>query len=199
MLAPPSKSEIREVALKARKGITREDLVELSGAVMKNVISSSEYRDSKVIATYVAKNDEVRTEGIIRRSLAQGKRVLVPVSQPDSTSLIFSELHDFDRELALGHFGVLEPVARYVRPVRLEEADLILVPLVAWDDRGHRLGYGKGYFDDALAVIGVLSMTMGLGLESQRVRRIPEEAHDVPLAAVATEQRIIRIGGKGKA
>jgi 5-formyltetrahydrofolate cyclo-ligase len=199
VLASPNKSEMREVALKARKGLTREDLMELSGAVMSNVTSSSEYRDSKVIATYVAKNDEVKTEGIIRRSLAQGKRVLVPVSQPDSTNLIFSELHDYDRELAPGHFGVPEPVARYVRPVPLEEADLILVPLVAWDDRGFRLGYGKGYFDNALAGIGALSMTMGLGLESQRVGRIPEEAHDVPLGAVVTERRIIRIGGRGKA
>ena len=188
----PSKVSMRETALKARKGLTREELLELSDAVMKNVISSPEYRDSKVVAAYVAKSDEVKTEGIIRHSLEAGKRVLVPVSQPESTSLIFSELHDYEKELAPGHFGVPEPISLYFRPVPLKEADLILVPLVAWDERGHRLGYGKGYFDSALAGVGVPSMTMGLGLESQRMPRIPEEKHDVPLMAVVTERRIIR-------
>ncbi|MGP8125452.1 MAG: 5-formyltetrahydrofolate cyclo-ligase [Nitrososphaerales archaeon] len=193
-----SKIEMRKVALKARKGLSREELLKLSGAVMKNVISSPEYMDSKVIATYVSKSDEVKTEGIIRHSLKSGKRVLVPVSQPESTSLVFSELRDYERELAPGHFGVQEPISRYLRPVPLGEADLILVPLVAWDDRGYRLGFGKGYFDSALAGAGVSSMTMGLGLESQRMLKIPEEKHDVPLMAIVTERRIVRIGSERK-
>jgi len=194
MTAPLGKIEMRQAALKSRKGLSREELTILSDAVMKNVISSREYKDSKVIASYVAKSGEVMTEGIIRHSLMAGKRILVPVSQPESTSLTFSELRDYDRELAPGHFGVPEPLDKYLRPVSLKEADLILVPLVAWDARGFRLGYGKGYFDSALAAIGVSSMTMGLGLASQLVPKIPEEKHDVPLMSVATEERIIYIG-----
>lgn len=189
---------MREAALKARKGLPREELLELSNAVMKNVISSPEYNNSRVIATYVAKRDEVKTEGIIKHSLKLGKRVLVPVSQPESTSLVFSEIRDYERELAPGRFGVPEPVSRYLRPIPLNDADLILVPLIAWDDRCYRLGYGKGYFDSALAGVGMSSVTMGIGLESQRVRKIPEEKHDVPLKAIATERRIVRIGRKEK-
>lgn len=193
-MPPASKSKIREAALKARNGLSLEELLELSRAVMKNLISCPEYRDSRVIATYVAKREEVKTEGIIRHSLKLGKRVLVPVSHPENTSLVFSEIRDYERELAPGHFGVAEPVSQYMRPVSLNEADLILVPLIAWDERGYRLGYGKGYFDSALAGVGASSVTMGLGLESQRVRRIPEEKHDIPLMAVATERRIVRVG-----
>jgi len=150
-MSPPSKGEIREAALKARSRLSPEELLEFSNAVMKNVISSPEYRGSKVIATYVAKKEEVKTEGIVRHSLKLGKRVLVPLSHPESTSLVFSEIRDYERELALGHFGVPEPKSQYLRPVPLPDADLILVPLIAWDDRGYRLGYGKGYFDSALA------------------------------------------------
>jgi 5-formyltetrahydrofolate cyclo-ligase len=193
-MTPASKGEIRDAALKARKELSHEELLELSNAVMKNVISSSEYKNSKVVATYVAKRDEVKTEGIIRHSLKLGKRVLVPVSHPESTSLVFSEIRDHERELAPGHFGVPEPINQYLRPVPLNDADLILVPLIAWDDRGYRLGYGKGYFDSALAGAAVSSVTMGLGLEYQHVKKIPEEKHDVPLKAIATERRIVRIG-----
>jgi len=195
-MAPKNKSEMREVALKTRKALSREELQNLSDAVMKNVISSPEYKRSKVVASYVGKSGEVRTEGIIRQSLKLGMRVLVPVSRSEVTGLVFSELRDFDSELAPGRFGVLEPIRGHLRPVPLREADLILVPLVAWDDRGFRLGYGKGYFDRALAGAGMRSVTMGLGLEAQRVQRIPEERHDVPLMAVATEHGIIRIGGR---
>jgi 5-formyltetrahydrofolate cyclo-ligase len=195
----PSKTEMREAALRARKGLTREALLDLSGAVMKNVVLSPEYKGSKIIATYVSKSDEVRTEGIIRHSLETGRRVLVPLSQPESNSLVFSELRDFERELAPGHFGVLEPISQPLRLVPLVEADLILVPLVAWDDRGYRIGYGKGYFDSALAGLEVSAVTMGLGLEFQRVNRIPEAKHDVPLKAIVTERRVLRIGEKVEA
>jgi len=197
-MTPTSKGEIRDTALKARKELSHEELLELSNAVMKNVISSSEYKNSKVVATYVAKRDEVKTEGIIRHSLKLGKRVLVPVSHPESTNLVFSEIGDYERELAPGHFGVPEPINQYLRPVPLNDADLILVPLIAWDDRGYRLGYGKGYFDSALAGVAVSSVTMGLGLEYQHVKKIPEEKHDVPLKAVATERRIVRIDREEK-
>ena len=149
-----NKAELRWSALKVRRGIPVGILLELSEAVMGNVITSTEFTRSAVIASYVAKSDEVRTEGIIRHSLKVGKRVLVPLTSPSSSTLVFSELHDYDNELAPGSFGVLEPKEEYIRPVPLEEANLVLVPLVAWDYRGHRLGYGKGYFDSALAQSG---------------------------------------------
>lgn len=187
-----NKAELRQSALKARREVPRERLVQLSEAVMNNVISSIEFEKSKVLATYVAKDDEVRTEGIIGYSLKEGKRVLVPVSRPSKTTLVFSELHDYRKELASGNFGVLEPKKEFLRPVPLEEANLVLVPVVAWDDFGHRLGYGKGYFDSALARVGMSTFTMGLALECQRVPRIPAEMHDVKLMAVATEKRIVR-------
>jgi len=198
-MTPASKGEMREAALKAREGLSHEELLGLSNAIMKNVISSPEYKNSKVVATYVAKRGEVETEGIIRHSLKLGKRVIVPVTHPESTSLVFSEIRDYKRELAPGRFGVPEPLSQYLRPISLSNADLILVPLIAWDDRGYRLGHGKGYFDRALAGAGVTSVTMGLGLESQHVRRIPEGKHDVPLKALATERRVVRIGREAKA
>ena len=187
-----SKAELRRSALKVRRGITVERLLELSEAVMGNVITSTEFTRSAVIASYVAKSDEVRTEGIIRHSLKVGKRVLVPLTSPSSSTLVFSELHDYDNELAPGSFGVLEPKEGYIRPLPLGEANLVLVPLVAWDYRGHRLGYGRGYFDSALARIGMSTFTMGLALECQRISSIPSEGHDVRLMAVATEMRIVR-------
>lgn len=188
-----SKAELRRSALKARRRIPTGELLQLSEAVMRNVVSSMEFEESATIASYVAKNDEVRTERIIKRSLELGKRVLVPVVIPSGRrTLVFSELRDYDNELVPGIFDVLEPKKESLRPVPLDSAGLVLVPLVAWDYDGHRLGYGKGYFDSALARVGMSTFTMGLGLERQRISNIPSEARDIKLMAVATEMRIFR-------
>jgi 5-formyltetrahydrofolate cyclo-ligase len=197
-MAEPTKAEIRKAALAARRGLSKAALLKLSGAVARIVVSSPEYRRANVVATYVAKSDEVQTEAIIRRTLEGGRRVLVPVASPSGRSLVFSEIRSLD-ELASGSFGVPEPRVGMVRPVPIEEAGLTLVPLVAWDDGGRRLGYGKGYFDSALARAGASNFTMGLGLELQHVRAVPAESHDVTLMAVATESRIVRFRNGGGA
>jgi len=178
--------------IQVRREIPTERLFRLSEAVLRNVVSSMEFEKATTIASYVAKKDEVRTEGIIKYSLEVGKRVIVPVTIPPGHNLAFSELRDYDKELAPGSFDVLEPKKEHLRQIPLDDADLVLVPLVAWDYSGHRLGYGKGYFDSALARVGMSTFTMGLALECQRTSEIPSEAHDVKLMAVATEMRIVR-------
>lgn len=164
----------------------------LSEDVRRKVESLEQFKQAEVIACYVAKRDEVQTEKIIRHALKDGKRVIVPITVPYERTLIFSELLNLS-ELAPGHYSVLEPRPEFVRPVRLEEADVIIVPIVAWDERGYRIGHGVGYFDAALAPI--TKPTIGLAFESQRVERIPEETHDVMLKMIVTECRIIRMDG----
>jgi 5-formyltetrahydrofolate cyclo-ligase len=104
--------------------------------------------------------------------------------------LIFSELRDLS-ELKHVHFGILEPEPQFLRPMPLSEADLILVPLVAWDERGYRLGHGKGFFDIALATVPE-KLTIGLAFEAQRVDQLPIEPHDVPVKMIVTEKRVLR-------
>ena len=138
----------------------------------------------------MAKNDEVRTQGIIQSALAGGKKVLVPSSDPASPRLRFSEIRSLS-ELSVGRFGVLEPAAGSA-PVPLSQADVVLVPVVAWDDAGHRLGYGRGYFDRELKSKGK-AVSVGLALESQRFDSVPQSSQDVPLEVIVTERRTIAL------
>ena len=90
----------------------------------------------------------------------------------------------FEEDLAPGTFGILEPKEERLRPVSLAEADVVLVPLLAWDEKGQRLGYGAGYFDRALA--GARRVTkVGLGLESQRLPSIPTSKRSSPSSSGA--------------
>ncbi len=191
-----SKNELRQRALSVRRSIPPAELSALSTAIEQRLYSLEHYTRAKTIATYVAMPDEVQTVGIIRHALMQGKRIIIPKTDPVGGRLIFSELRDFQRELAPGQMGILEPRPAFVRPVDLSEAELILVPVVAWDERGYRLGYGKGYFDRELGALKRDVLTVGLALEVQRVEEIPAGRYDVPLKVIITEERVIRARGE---
>lgn len=163
----------------------------MSKEIQENLLSLEEFQRAKVIASYVSMPDEVQTQAIIRSALREGKRVLVPITQSRNRRLIFSKLLDYDDELTPGHFGILEPKTEFVRPTPLDDAEVVLVPVVAWDDRGFRIGYGKGYYDRALERLPK-ALTVGLALEAQRVPKIPEDKYDIPLKKIVTEKRILQ-------
>ncbi len=185
------KQELRAAALRKRRSIDPEELAALSSLVEANVLSLEEYKRAGLLISYCAKGDEVQTRPLIERALSDGKRVAVVLTDVSSRALSFSEITSFEDDLAPGTFGILEPKPGHVRPVSITQADLVLVPLVAWDEKGHRLGYGAGYFDRALAGAGKITK-VGLALESQRLPQVPESRHDVPLDIVVTERRVVR-------
>lgn len=189
-----AKQKLREEALRKRRSISPGEVASLSALVASNLLSLPEYASARLVVSYCAKSDEVQTRGIIERAIADGKRVAAIVTDVASKTLSFSEIRSFEEDLAPGRFGILEPKAGRTRPVSLLDADLILVPLVAWDDRGHRLGYGAGYFDRALERAGRVSK-VGLALESQRLEGIPATRYDVALDAIVTERRVVRPPG----
>lgn len=189
-----SKSQIRQSAIESRRAIPASRIASMSGDVQKNLEALKEYQEAKNIAVYVAKGDEVQTARILERAISGGKSVAVPLVDVPSGTLLFFEVTSL-ADLSPGHFGVLEP-KRGARPVLLSETDLVLVPLLAWDPRGHRIGYGKGYFDRALATRGN-SLAIGLAFESQRVERVPDQPYDVKLDILVTDKRVLRFSRSG--
>ena len=189
-----SKSELRTQGIRARRAIPGAALERDSALVERNLTGERVYVDAAWIASYVSKADEVQTDGLIRRMIAEGKRVAVPRVDAGSGSLVFHEIRGLDG-LAPGAHGIREPPAGSPA-VALAATDITLVPLVSWDDRGHRVGSGMGYFDRALAQRG-RSVAVGLALESQRVPRIPEGPGDVPLDMLVTERRVLRFSRGG--
>jgi 5-formyltetrahydrofolate cyclo-ligase len=185
-----SKKELRREALESRRSLSPEVMVRLSKEVGRNLASLPEFKRARTIAFYVAKPGEVQTSGMISLALALQKRVIVPrVEAPGR--LGFFEIRGTE-DLLPGAFGILEPRPEG-RRAALNESQVVIVPVVAWDERGHRIGYGKGYFDRELPLRGS-ACAIGLALESQRVQRVPEVATDAPLDMVVTEKRVLRFG-----
>lgn len=187
------KKLIRGKLKSLRAGLPKKEALEKSGGVQKLLFGLPEFQRAKTVSFYVAKEDEVQTERMIKDSLKLGKRVLVPICK-ESGELALSELLDCDTELEPGSFGVLEPKLTCRRMVPATKAELIVVPGVAFDLSGHRLGRGKGYYDRFLQKVSSSNpgtRFIGLAYEFQVLNDLPHTPGDVPVHKVVTEKRVI--------
>ena len=159
--------------------------------IKERLFRSPEFINAKTIMFYVSTKDEVKTEFMIKDALKLGKKVVVPISDLKKRTLHLSEIKDFDNELEPGVFNILEPEKEFLRPVSAEEVDLVIVPGVAFDEEGDRIGYGMGFYDRFLRTIRKHVPVIGLAYELQIVDDIPVDDTDVTVDKIVTEERII--------
>ncbi|MCD6170927.1 MAG: 5-formyltetrahydrofolate cyclo-ligase [Thermoplasmata archaeon] len=177
------KEEIRKKILQKRNKLTGNEILEKSNKIISKLTSIKEFKEAKKILCYVSFGSEVFTHGLIRAYINK-KDIAVPVIKGNELAL--SYIKDW-KELEKGRYGILEPKA--IRNADIDAISLAIVPAVAFDERGYRIGYGRGYFDRLLARMN--AMRIGLGYELQIVKKIPEEKHDVRMDMIITEERII--------
>ena len=181
-----TKSDVRALMLRQLKRQKEDDRRRSSEAIRRKVLRLTAFRRATTVCCYVALPYEVQTRRLIDEMLTRGKRVVVPVIRPRSMRLALSELRDPEAELAPGFRGVPEPALRKRRPVPAARLDLVLVPGVAFDRRGHRLGHGLGYYDRFLARLPRRIPTVGLAYTCQLLNRLPVAAHDRAVQTVLT-------------
>jgi 5-formyltetrahydrofolate cyclo-ligase len=177
--------------LARRNSFQRAQLDHLSSKISQRLITVREFEAAKTVSTYINTGSELSTAEILAWCLDQGKRVIIPVTDKANRRLIFSELRVPDRELERGTFGILEPKPEFLRLVPLEEAQVVLVPGIAWNLQGYRIGYGGGYYDRTINSIQSRVLTIGLAYEFQIIRRIPTTRYDRAVHRMVTELRVI--------
>ena len=160
-------------------------------------MSLDEFGRAKTVMFYVDVRDEVRTRFDLANALQSGKRIVVPYCVEGALALF--HLKDIN-ELETGMYGVLEPRHELrslsQRKVEIDELDLIMVPGVAFDPQGNRLGHGKGYFDKLLEHAQPNTALVGIAFNCQVFSEIPMETHDVAMDKVVTETTVYR--GRGR-
>ena len=186
------KHPIREKLLAARRHCSAESCLALSGLIQARFLDGDAYRQAGCIGLYSPLLNEVQTGWVARRCLADGKRLVYP--RVTGEALQFVEVFGHE-ELRPGAFGILEPPGQ--RVVAIEELDVLVMPGVGFDLAGHRLGYGKGYYDRALAGGFPGLERIGFAYEFQVVEQLPAAAHDCRLTQLVTEQRLLRFPPEG--
>lgn len=180
------KETIRRQAFARRKQFPDKDAA--SAAIWDRFLALPQFRTAGTVMLYVHTGSEVRTGPLLPQLLAGPKRIVVPFCDAENLGLFHLEAMG---ELEPGTLGILEPRAdlRLGPGKRVEpaELDLLIVPGVAFDRRGNRLGHGKGYYDRLLARLRADALKVGVAFECQLFDVIPMCQYDVPVDLVLTE------------
>lgn len=191
------KAQIREQARKNR--IAQKDKDAVSRRIVGAFMALPAYAAAKTVMWYVDAGSEVRTRHVLPEALRGGKRIVVPYCIVETNQLDLFLLEDM-AELAEGAHKILEPrgdlrslPGKRVAP---EELDLVMVPGVAFDPRGGRMGQGKGYYDRLLARVRPDAPLAALAFDCQVFPEIPVAGHDVYMDLVLTERTVYE--GRGR-
>ena len=173
-----NKQELRQAIRARKRAMTEEDILRRSEILAEKFARSNAYRAAKTIYGYLPYNQEVRTVPMLRRALEEGKRVAVPKVYGDDMKFIY--LDDLS-QVAKGYAGIPEPVAD--GPVAQDETALVLMPGLAFDPAGHRIGYGGGFYDKFLAR-EPHHPTVALCYDFQVIEHLETEEFDIPVDQV---------------
>ena len=184
------KNELRRIAHDKRNKLEFKD--ELSRSILGKFVSLPEYISASTVMFYIDVRSEVRTCNALAEALRSNKKIVVPWCDDDERLKLF-HLENID-ELELGMYGILEP-SKELRHIHEKQAyvydiDLIMVPGVAFDTRGARMGHGKGYYDKLLGEAYPETRVVALAFECQMFDEIPVEPHDVFMHKIITEHNI---------
>jgi 5-formyltetrahydrofolate cyclo-ligase len=183
------KAALRQAAFARRRALSPQDRQAASAAAAERALPLL-LAGADPIAAYWPRGEEIDPRPLIHDLQAAGRSVVLPATRPDG--LLEFRLWRAGEELHPAGFSLLEPApdAQVLAPRTL------LVPLVAFDRRGHRLGHGKGYYDRALAALSHQApvRTIGFAFSVQEMASVPAELHDMPLDLIVTERETIEPG-----
>lgn len=184
-----AKQELRKSILEFRNKQSQDLVQEKSEKIISKLLNMDEYKTARVAMLFSGKEKEVQTEKLIRSAL-KNRRVILPITNTKLRILEISELKDYDLELEKAAFKILEPKREFYRPININLIDVFIVPGVAFDLYGNRLGYGFGYYDKLLKNTNRLVTIIGLAFQFQVRDEIPTSQHDIPVHFIVTEEKV---------
>ena len=173
-----NKQELRKSIREQKRAMTPEQIEAKSARLGELFLASDMYRQARTVYGYMPYNQEVRTVAMLEQALRDGKRVAIPKCYGDEMRFIFME--DLS-QVEKGYANIPEPIAD--EPIADDETALVLMPGLAFDPQGHRIGYGGGFYDKFLAK-EPNHPTLALCYDFQMLDKLETEEFDIPVDAV---------------
>lgn len=180
------REKLRQQLKSKREALTDSERSDANHKIAQHIINSDLFKNSQRIACYIAKGAEVDLQEVIDAILAAEKHCYLPLIRQDKSEMYFIEYLTND-DLQIGSFEILEPRFDEQKLIAPEDLDLVLMPLVAFDANGNRLGQGGGYYDRAFAQTNH-PVLIGVAYACQEVPQIAAQPWDVKLHGVVTAE-----------
>lgn len=189
--AAAAKQAVRDAVRAARATLTETERANAARAVAHTVLGLWDLHEAKALMAYLATFEEIDPHPIVDALRVRGLTIAMPrIDEPAGLAV---HVVENDSLLVTGPFGVLEPALSTPR-LRPDELDVVLVPGVAFDPAGGRIGYGGGFYDQLLPRLRGDCVRIGLAFDEQIVEEVPVQPHDSPVDVVVTPSAVYRRG-----
>ena len=186
-----AKIQIRDDISQIISAMPENERAEKTRAIENRLFEFANFLEAKIALLYVNSENEVQTENIIKRSYQYNKIVVLPSFDPGKFEMSLMKVDHFAKNLVPGPRNVLEPDATRCKAVPMERIDIAIIPGLAFDEKGGRIGTGRGYYDRLIPKLAITTRKVALTLEEQIVAQIPMESHDKHVDIIITDKRII--------
>ena len=187
----PTKDDIRRNIEEALASLSDKEIKDKTQKIEKRLFEFANFLEANIVLLYINSNCEVNSLEIIKRCLNYKKIVILPAFVPTKYEMKLLKIDNLDTDLTLGPRNILEPDPNQCNVVPIECIDIAIIPGVAFDEKGGRIGSGDGYYDRLIPKLSITTRKVALTFEDQIVSQIQMEAHDRHVDIIITEKRII--------
>lgn len=187
----PTKDDIRSNIEKALAALSDKETKDKTRRIEKRLFEFANFLEANIVLLYINGKCEVNSMEIIKRCLNLKKIVILPAFVPTKHEMKLMKIDNPDTDLTLGPRNILEPDQNQCNIVPIECIDIAIIPGVAFDEKGGRIGSGDGYYDRLIPKLPITTRKVALTFEEQIVPQIQMEAHDRHVDIIITEKRII--------
>ena len=195
MTVQAMKRTLRQRIIADRAALAQGERARLSGEISARLLRLPAYSKAHTVLGYMNFGAEFESESWARQVLNDGKVLLLPKVNKATSELDLYRVTDVDTQLAPGAYGIREPSPQSCATAKLEDANFILLPGVAFGRNGARVGYGGGFYDKLLARLKHSPTLVAAAFTMQLVEDIPQEATDRKIDLLVTEDEIIQCAG----
>jgi 5-formyltetrahydrofolate cyclo-ligase len=186
-----TKADIRKEIAAAIGKLSEDELAEKTSLIENRLFDFANFLEAKIALLYIENPNEVKSAGIIRRTFDQNKIVVLPLVKTDTKKIKLFKIDAFAKDLKPGQNGILQPDPGKCRTVPIDCIDIAIIPGVAFDEKGGRIGSGDGYYDRLIPHLPVTTRKVALALDHQIIPQVPIESHDKHVDIIITDKRII--------
>ncbi|WP_179295528.1 5-formyltetrahydrofolate cyclo-ligase [Bacillus sp. FJAT-45350] len=183
------KKQLRQAMTKKLEQLPDERYHTLSTNITEKLIEQPDWKKTTIVGATISRKPEVDTYSLIKKAWNEGKRIVVPKTIKETKMMDFYEIESFE-QLENTYFGLKEPKVDMCKKISPDYIEYLLVPGLAFDKKGYRLGFGGGYYDRFLANYN--GKTCALAFDFQVIEEIPVNDYDLPVEVIITDKRVYR-------
>lgn len=184
------KQEIRHQVEEKLDALSKKEIVEKYGLIEEQLFDFANFREAEVTLLYINHPHEVDSANILKRCSETAKDIVLPLFNGDNNTRLY-KISDIEKDLKPGPNNILEPDPDRCKPVPIDDVDIAIIPGIAFDEKGGRLGIGNGRYDRIISKLPVFARKVACATEDQMTQQVPMESHDKYVDIIITEKRII--------